>query len=172
MNYIAKTTILFLSTFILFSACKKDDPIYEDENELIQLVKIEFTDSSTQETYTWKDGKSDTIQLTRNQEYAVLVSFYNLDKNQNEINITDEIIEDSDAHQVFYTSEPSSSLSVTYEDKDDRDFPIGIQTSMTTSNSAQEGKLRIVLKHYSDKKDGLSTSGSTDIDVKFVVNIQ
>lgn len=171
MTLFSKFTFLLFSTVVLLNSCKKDDPILEDENEFIHQVNIEFTDSENQNIYTWEVGSSDTILLKADQEYTVQVSFYSLDKAQNEINITEEILEESDAHQLFYTSTPSNLISVTYEDKDINGQPLGLQTSMKTSDISQEGKLRIQLKHYAAGKDGNVTSGSTDADVSFVVKI-
>jgi hypothetical protein len=115
MNYISKITFVLISTVLLFNSCKKDYPILEDENEFIHLVKIEFTDSLGQNTYTWKDKiGGDTIYLKADQKYSVAVSFYTLSVNQVDIDITDEIIGDNLSHQVFYTSDPSSLLSITY----------------------------------------------------------
>lgn len=172
MTFISKFTVILLSILLLFSACKKDDPILEDENEFIHLVKIEFKDSLGQNTYTWKDKiGGDTIYLKPEQKYSVAVSFYTLSVNQVDIDITDEIIADNLSHQVFYSSDPSSLLSIAYEDKDDKGLPLGIKTSMTTSNTLNQGTLRVLLKHYSAEKDGNSASGSTDADVSFVVKI-
>jgi hypothetical protein len=61
MKNFSKLSFIFLSSILLFNSCKKDDPTPEDENELISQVKIEFTDSLGQQTYIWKNGKSDTI---------------------------------------------------------------------------------------------------------------
>lgn len=172
MKYLSKFTFLLLSTVLFFNACKKDDPILEDENELIHQVRIEFIDSTSENTYTWNTSSSDTILLKANQKYAVKVSFFTLSKEQKDIDITNEIRDENYAHQVFYTSTPSDLLSVTYEDKDNNNLPLGIETTFTTSSSVQDGKLRILLKHYSSAKDGKPTSGSTDVDVNFNVKIQ
>lgn len=172
MKNFSKLSFLLLSTILLFNACKKDDPTPEDENELISQVKIEFTDSLGQQTYSWKNGKSDTINLAKNQKYTTKVYFYSLDKEQNNIDITNEISEENDQHQLFYTTNPSDLLSTTYEDQDINGLPLGLSMSMMTTNESKTGTLRIQLKHYAVEKDGKPTSGSTDADINFNVKIQ
>ena len=171
MTIFSKMTFLILSTVLIFSACTKDDPVLEDENELINQVKIEITDTVRQKTYTWMEGNIDTIFLFANQDHSVKIAFFGLSSNQVEIDITEEIKEENDAHQIFYTSNPSDLLSISYEDQDENGIPVGLNMSMT-SGSSKEGTLRIQLKHYAAGKDGKITSGSSDIDLEFPVVIQ
>jgi hypothetical protein len=62
---------------------------------------------------------------------------------------------------------------VNYEDEDANGLPLGLETSWTTG-AASSGKFRVMLKHQPALKTTSSTSstGETDLDTEFTINIQ
>ncbi|WP_281615740.1 hypothetical protein [Flammeovirga sp. SubArs3] len=99
-----------------------------------------------------------------------------------------EILEEDDEHQFFYAftegafSDPTgdgnidnASDPINYDDKDENDLPVGLQTTWTTSEALNRGEFRVRLMH---QPSGLKTETSTaetsdpDFDLTFVLNIQ
>jgi hypothetical protein len=176
---------LLISTLILFSSCKKDDPEIANEEELITTL-----------TYT----------LTANGEPTVVLSFKDLDGDGgsrpvitggtlvantvyegklellNEIageNITEEVKAESAEHQFFFEA-TGVQITTFYADIDNtvEKNPVGIET-MVTTNQPSTGKLKITLRHEPNKNaEGVkagkiaNAGGETDIEVEFPVTIQ
>lgn len=165
------TKMLLISTLALsFTACKKDDPVHEHENEFINAVRIEFVNGEETKVFEWiEKGNTDSIVLTAGTQYQVNVSFLNIDHHEEDI--TTEVKEDGHNHQIFITTSPSDLLQITYTDLDKNGLPIGIESEIITS-SAGTGTLRLQLKHYSGNKDGNASSGSTDVDTTFPITIE
>lgn len=163
-----KILFILLVAFSL-TACKKDDPVHEHENELINTVKIQFVLDEDVQTFEWKDGTPEKITLLADNVYKVNISFFNIDHHEEDI--THEIEEDGVNHQIFLSSTPADLFDVTYTDKDENDKPIGLASDFKTKSSAASGTLRVLLKHYSGDKNGSPSSGSTDIDVQFPIEI-
>jgi len=91
-------------------------------------------------------------------------------------NLTEEIEEEGDEHQFFFSS--TTNTTVQYNDTDVNGKPVGIETLLITGD-AGTGKLKIVLRHQPDKNasgvpEGNITNagGETDIEIEFDVTIQ
>ena len=87
-------------------------------------------------------------------------------------NITLEILEEADEHQVFFNAS-GVDIAFEYGDFDSNNNPLGVVFSMSTGN-AGSGTITITLVHEPTKpNDGLDTAGgSIDIQTSFPVTIE
>jgi len=179
MKNLVKLSLLAI-LFIAFS-CKKDDdggtPEEVNEEEVITTVLVVLTSGSDTVTLSYVDIDGDgpgeavlsvTGSLQANTTYQGAITFTNATENPPE-DITAEINEEDDEHQVFYL--PGSGLNATfnYENFDGDGNPLGTLFSVDTGD-ASEGSLNIVLRHEPNKpNDGTlaDAGGETDISVLF-----
>jgi hypothetical protein len=195
---------LFMSSLFLISGCDNEDPDPENVPELITKVNLKFTPSAggsvVTVTATDPDGEGvqdikvdGPINLLKGVQYTLSVELLNglYKPGEEGYDITEEVEEEGDEHQLFYSfsdgvfSSPSgtgnikdnaSSVvgTINYLDTDSNGRPLGLSTSWTTANLAASGKsFRVVLKHQPDVKSNTSTSmdGQTDLDITFVLNV-
>lgn len=174
--------ILFISVFT-FTACSDDDDDDHDpdsEEELITTVNYTLTNGSDVVTLKFSDPDGDGAiepvyevsgDLTANSTYTGMIELLNETESPAE-DITEEVKEEADEHEFFYTSN-ISGLAITKTDADGNGNPLGVETSLITAG-AGSGTLTIVLKHEPTKpNDGSSSSarGSTDVEITFDVTI-
>ena len=164
--------------------CSDDDTTPEiiNEDELITTVILTLTpDSGDQVVLTTidldGDGPDEPVttvvgNLSENTQYQGAVQFLNETEDPAE-DITQEVIEEADEHQVFYTISEGLNIQTTYEDQDSQGNPLGVQITLSTG-AASEGSLTVTLRHEPVKpNDGLeSAGGETDISTSFDVSIQ
>lgn len=195
--------LIGLIGFGLFTiSCSDDDaPGMENEEEVIDLVRLIFTDSQDNSITieaTDPDGlgpddfNTPNIQLAADTEYTLAIEFYFTDENEN---ITEEIKNEDDEHMIFFafTSDIFDSPAgdgnigssnrndpMNYSDSDGAN-PIGLATSWTTGSAASGGTFRVRLMHQpalteggDPQKSDVSTSetGDPDVDVTFNLSIQ
>jgi len=89
-------------------------------------------------------------------------------------NITFEVIEEADEHQMFYIPGSGVNIEVTDLDNDPDGNPLGVNFTLTTG-AASSGNFNVVLRHEPNKpNDGTlgDAGGETDISVNFQVVIQ
>jgi len=177
--------LLLVPMALFLTSCDNDDPEPENEEELITDVSLAFVPTggglTTTMTFTDLDGpggNAPTVTggtLAANTTYMATVSFLNAIDGEN---ITEEVEEEDEEHQVFY--QPSSGLNLTfsYQDQDANNNPLGIETEMVTGD-ASSGTLTVILRHEPDKDaagvadgDISNAGGETDIEVTFDVDIQ
>ncbi len=175
---------LFLISLVTFSACKKDDPEPPNEEEVITTLTYTLTPTGGGETVVLSfqdldgDGGDDPIisngTLAANQSYTGVISLLNEQESPAE-DITEEVEEEDLEHQLFFES---SLLTVSYTDEDSEGNPLGVATSLSTSD-AGSGTLKITLRHEPNKSaEGVSdgnianAGGETDIEVTFNINVQ
>lgn len=164
-----KIALTFLSSILILSACKKDDPVHEHEIENINQVAITFTSYEDSNTYTWSLNEVDTIRLKNDTYYDISPSFAYNDNSHHE-DLTDEIRNEAENHQIIYTSTPSELMAIENLDVDANGLPFGLQAELKTLKSGT-GKLRLVLKHFNGSKTNVN-AGSTDVDVQFPIVIE
>ena len=169
---------------IAMIGCSDDDATPEpvNEEEVITTVILTLTpESGDQVVLTTQDLDGDgpdepvtTVSgsFSENTEYQGAVRFLNQTETPAE-EITDEVLEEADEHQVFYTTTEGLNIQTTYEDQDSQGNPLGLQITLTTG-AASEGSLTVTLRHEPVKpNDGLdSAGGETDIATSFDVSIQ
>jgi len=180
---------LYLCTIagiIMTTSCSDDDPIIENEEELIttviyrleplnggDVVEFRFTDLDG-------DGGDEPViianPLQANTEYSGTMSFLDESSGTAE-SITEEIEEEALEHQVFYVVS-GNSVAIEYNDADSDSNPIGLNTNLSTSE-AETGSLRVILRHEPDKAaqgvadgDPSNAGGETDIEVLFLYTVE
>jgi hypothetical protein len=202
-NNIYIKPIIALLTFILIFACSKDeDPKPANEEEVITLVTLEVTKvgSSSPIKYNFEveghdhgdedheeeddddhddhDGEHTEIELEANSTYNVSMFIYNDTDPNNIENITLEIIEEKDEHQIFYaiTDELSgfSIASASDDTKDSNGDPLFIKTTWTTTGETS-GDVVGYLIHEPTSKTGSTRNdfgGATDFEIEFEVHVE
>ncbi|MBC5775796.1 hypothetical protein H8S95_17105 [Pontibacter sp. KCTC 32443] len=174
---------LLMGSLIVTTSCgDDDDPDPTSDRELITTVELNMDSEKGQlasAKYTDLDGVGGdapvktTLTLKANTTYTASLSLLNENESP-AIEIHDEVLEEADEHQVFYT--PSSGLNLEVEaiDTDSENRPLGLATTFTTG-AASTGTLKVVLKHQPGTKapaPGDATKGETDVEVEFNVTIQ
>ncbi|MEO7174308.1 MAG: hypothetical protein ABIV51_00750 [Saprospiraceae bacterium] len=168
--------LLIIATLTIFSSCEQDDPgPNPNDQELITSVQVHFADSvaGTVQTFQWRDldgpgganPQIDTVSLKANTKYNLSIDVLDESKNPDDT-ITTEIRTEALAH-IFLFKAIGSGFSFTqnYLDFDVNGLPLGLTNTFFTGNPAS-GKIRIILKHESDKVLA-ETTGETDLDVQF-----
>ncbi len=89
----------------------------------------------------------------------------------------EEIEEEDEEHEFFYTSSLDCtfcSLVIDKTDEDGNGNPVGLETSLFFDTPATDGSITVVLKHEPSKpNDGTSADagGSTDVEVSFNITV-
>jgi len=198
--FIKPSIALFL--FILVFACSKDeDPEPANEEEVITLVTLEVTKVGSSETITYNfeveghahddededdddddhdghEGEHAEIELEPNSSYNVSMFIYNDTDPNNIENITLEVIEEADEHQIYYaiTDELSGfSIASASNDTSDSDGnPLFLKTTWTTIGETS-GDVVGYLIHEPTSKTGSTRNdfgGATDFEIEFEVHVE
>jgi len=192
--------ISLASICVFFSACEDDDPVVEDVPETITTTRLTFTPEAGGNALTFEatdpdgDGPEsvslDEVVLPANTAYTLTIEFFNelVPPTDEEYDITEEVEEEGDEHQIFFGwsdglfASPTGDGNigagqqgdpVNYEDEDEDMRPIGLETTWTTGE-AGSGNFQVILKHQPDIKSDTSgsTDGESDIDYTFDIEIQ
>ena len=174
--------MLVLALFL--TACNDDDPIIENEEELITTLGYTLTSGGETVTLLFQDfdgdgGEAPIITggtLTANTNYVGSMQLLNESETPTE-DITEEIAEEDDDHQFFFETD-IPGLSFIYTDGDSAAQPVGLSSTLSTGN-AGSGTITITLRHEPNKSaEGVSdgditnAGGETDIEVTFPVDVQ
>ena len=199
-------SIFALSLFILILSCSKDsdpDPVHEEE--VITLVILEVTKVGSSETMKYNfeveghdhgeedheeeegddhddhddhDGEHLEIELEANSSYNVSMMIYNDTDPDNIEDVTTEIIEEVDEHQIFYaiTDELSgfSISSASNDPKDSNGYPLFQKTTWTTTGETS-GDVVGYLFHEPTSKTGSTRNdfgGAVDFEIEFEVHVE
>lgn len=183
-----KVKFLFPAIFglALFVSCSDDDhdhPEHSHEEEVITTVTVTLTPSSgTEVTLEWQDldgdGPNDpTItggKLASNTVYDGVIKLLNETETPAE-DITEEVEEEADEHQFFYTVSSGLNVTTAYSDTDvDGDGnPVGLEFTLTTGE-ASSGTVTFTLRHEPTKPNtGLEDAGgSTDVEATFNIEVE
>jgi len=190
MNFNNLTILLFLGIVLSFTACKKDDdnvanPQNPNENEMITTVQVLLTNTANpadqvKVTYRQIQGLRtslspfvETMKLKANTTYSAEIFLLDESKTPADT-ISNEVREEGDAHQLFFKVQ-DANLTVSYDDEDENGVPIGLNNIFKTGEPST-GRLDITLKHQGEEKpksgNGNELLGSTDVDVKFILEIE
>ncbi len=184
-----KNYILLLLAFVTaftFISCDKDDPVIENEEELITTVNYTLTPTDGGEaivlTFQDLDGDGEMVPMISSgllgagKTYNGVLELLNESDSPAE-NITEEIQEEDEDHQFFFQTD-IAGLVVAYSDTDADGNPVGLSTTVTT-DAAASGSLTIILLHEPVKTaDGVSAgditnaAGESDIEVVFPIDVQ
>src|SRR5688500_3812600 len=171
-------------TMLLFAGCKPD-PVPENPEQLITTVRLMLETGSQTHIFQWTDldgdgGSAPEIikpdSLPANTTFTGTITIIN-QLAVPTVDVTQEVIEEGAEHQLFYivspdifTLEPHYSVD---DIPDENGRNIGIVTIFQTGSAAENGSLRIVLKHepqkdpQSDIEDPDGAGGETDLDITF-----
>lgn len=178
--------VAVLAVVFTFTACDKDDPVVEPEEEVITTLNYTLTPAGggTTVTLTFQDldgdgGNEPTITggtLVANQSYTGAIELLNESESPAE-DITEEIEEEDEEHQFFFQSN-IAGLSIAYNDQDADGNPIGLSSTLTTG-AASSGSVTVILRHEPNKSgsgvsdgDITNAGGETDIEVAFPIEVQ
>lgn len=184
-----KTLALAIFAVTTFSACSDDDnaAIYTpvNEEEVITTVTTTLINGSAIVTLTSRDLDGDgpnapviTVSgpLKTNTIYTGTVTFLN-ELTSPADNITAEIEEEGDEHQIFYQT-PTNFGTFAYADNDLNGKPVGLRFTFTTSAANVSGNLIVTLVHEPNKDgagvangDQANAGGSTDAQVIYPIVI-
>ena len=181
MKRIHFINLLLPFAFLLFIiGCSKDSDTPEviNEAEVINEVTLTINDGSgNTQTVTWNEGDSNTqITLTAGNTYTVTAGFYDATDPADKENITEEVIEEVDEHQVFYEIANGANLvisSASGDTLDSNQTPLFLVTDWT-AGEASEGIVRLYLIHQPTSKTGTTRNdfgGETDVQVDFSIQI-
>ncbi len=182
--------ILLLLPLLTWWGCEEDptSPDEGNEQELITKVVLTLTESGSGSTVTatYSDpdgpgGAAPTIgalTLKAGSTYAGTVQLFDETKNP-VANVTEEVEEEADAHQFFYTpqGELAGRLVVTVTDKDSKNLPLGLKFNVAVSSGppvtgSATNSLNVVLSHFDRAtKNGTDRSDESDVDINVPVNI-
>lgn len=181
--------MLALVAVALITACgDDDDPEPVNEEELITTLNVTFTntgDATDVVVASFQDldgpgGDAPVVQnptLTANANYSVAVEFLNEQESPAE-NITEEVEEEDDEHQVFFVPGNGLGFIYTYGDADADGNPLGL-TGTAAIGDAGTGSLNVLLIHEPNKTasgvrngDPSNAGGETDMSVTFNVTVQ
>ncbi|MFT7073684.1 MAG: hypothetical protein ACJAX3_002683 [Patiriisocius sp.] len=193
--------ILF-SVITIIGCSNEDDIAPEEENEVevftdVTLIFTNTADNSDVVRASAQDPDGtgiqelqilDAILLAADTEYTLTYEILNaLDPTDVE-NIGDEILEEDNEHQFFFSftenvfANPTGNGNIdtaadpiNYNDADENGNPVGLSSAWTTSSTASSGaSFTVRLQHQPDVKTATSGSndGDTDFALTFDLNIQ
>jgi hypothetical protein len=184
LKYIFIINLLF--SILLLNSCKDDDPVLENDEEIITTLTYTLTPTSGDVvTLSFSDldgdgGNAPIITggtLQANMNYTGVLDLKNDSVNPAE-SVTDEIEEEKEDHQFFFATGGGVDLTVSYTDQDANGNPLGLATTLNTA-TVSSGNLTVVLRHQPDKNasgvetgDIANAGGETDIEVTFDIEIQ
>ncbi len=174
--------VALMAVFLTFSGCDSEEP--EDpvgESELITRVTLTLTPmgggSALVAVAEDPDGDGanltiDTIALTSNTTYTGTITFFDGINNED---ITAEVDEEAEEHQVWYAISGGAAgrVTVTTTDTDGNGLPLGLSFTVEVSDgAAATGTMNVVLSHYDEApKNGTERSDESDVDIDFPISI-
>lgn len=172
-----------LATLFLVSCGGDDDaPEEVNEEEVITTVNLSLTSDAGNVTMTSVDLDGDgpnppVVEVSGNLKadtmYNGTVQFLNQTETPAE-NITLEVVEEADEHQVFYIAGGGLNVETTYGDFDGDNNPLGTILTLN-AGAVSNGTLNVTLRHEPTKpNDGTlaGAGGETDVSVTFNVTIE
>lgn len=151
------------------SDVEEDGHDHDHENEVITTVALEFapTSGGSVLVFEWADPEDDgspvidEIVLSDAEDYSLTVSFLNELEDPAE-DITPEVSDESDEHQVFFTGtgveSPATGTNAgavvvhAYADTDANGNPVGLDNDITT-RGVGSGDLTVTLRHMPPEND-------------------
>lgn len=178
--------VLCLSAALILgsTSCEKEDPPIVNEEEIITTLVVTMTPTGGGDDVVFRfedldgdGGNAATVttdDLAASTDYTLSVSFLNESESPAE-DITEEVQEEAEEHQVFYSND--LGITVNYSDSDANGDPIGLSCSVMTG-AAGSGTFTVILRHEPVKdasgvSDGDITNagGETDIEVSFPISV-
>jgi|SRR5690606_2818789 len=195
-NFQTLPAYLFAALALSFASCESDDPVPENDGELITDVTLTFQElneggvpvgtpfsakaSDPEGIEIGSTPTIETVTLSKGKSYRMNITVANSIAGED---ITAEILAEADEHQFFFLGTVFSSniLTIAYDDPSGE--LIGLQNELTVSAtpSSNNGLMQVVLRHDLNKSfDGATNpnfanfaqaGGETDLDITFPVVI-
>ncbi len=179
-NFKLLASLLFLSLTV-FSCTDDPDPVNEEEVITTMTVTLSANAVGTPVELKYVDLDGDgpnapviTVSGDLASETVYNGSIVLLNETESPAeNITEEVEEEDDEHQFFYTVGAGLDAAVEYGNFDGNLNPLGTEFLLSTG-AAGSGTLTFTLRHEPKKpNDGLSDAGgSTDISATFALTVQ
>ena len=177
-------TVLFT---LLLASCSKDNetPEVVNEEELITTLTVtlvpDIDPTGSIIVLTTRDLDGDgpnepvvtvSSNLTAGVAYNGTIELLDETKSPAD-NITEEVEEEADEHQFFYTIGSGLDVTATATNLDSEGNLLGTEFELT-ANTASSGSLTFTLRHEPTKpNDGLSSAGGeTDIAATFSITVE
>ena len=172
-----------LASALVFASCSDDDntPDAVNEEEVITTLIVTLDSGSDQVVMRYQDldgDGPDAATVTVSGSLNANTSYYGsiVLLNETEMpaeNITEEIEEEDDEHQFFYTVGAGLDAATEYTNFDGDGNPLGTMFILNTGIPSSGG-LTFTLRHEPNKPNtGLENAGgSTDIEVTFDVTVE
>lgn len=188
-------TIKFLFALLtittVLTSCSSDDdsPTPVNEEEVITTVRFTLTPIGAGNSVVFQsqdldgDGPDAPVNtvvgtILESTQYSGSVQFLNELDNPAE-DITLEVLEEDDEHQVFYLLSGTSGSTVTYSDMDADGNPIGVNVEFNSGQTGTNNSLTITLIHEPNKSatgvnggDITNAGGETDVEVTFSFDVE
>ncbi len=178
-NIFKKTYLLYLPLIVLLiNSCSKDDPDGINEQEFISNVVINVTSpEGTLQSIDWdlSETNTETINLKVNSNYNVGISFENRSDPTEIEDVTLEIIDEADEHQVFFEF-ADVSIDVTSASDDTKDGSRGVLLkSVWNASSTGSGVVRVYLIHQptnfnATNREGFGGFNDVAIDIPVTIS--
>ena len=181
-----------------FSSCTSEDPVPENDGELITDVTLTFQeiDASGNSVgapfdFTASDAEGieigstptvETVMLAKGKTYQMTIDVYNAVAGED---ITEEIEAEGDEHQFYFLGSAfTSSPFLSYAYDDNGDELIGLKGIVTVQQSPgfNNANMQILLRHALDKNypgadnpnftNYAQAGGESDLDITFPVVVE
>lgn len=183
---------LALASFA-FTSCESEDPVMENEEEVITDVTLSFTELNstgdpigTKISFKASDPQGielgtaptiETVNLIKGKIYRMEITVANAIANED---ITSEILAEGEAHQFYFLGTAfvgSPPLSIVYDDATGQ--LIGLRTKVTVAASPglNNALMRVILRHDLNKsypgannpnfQNYEQAGGESDLDINF-----
>lgn len=179
-----KFLILFLTLGLITSCSDDDNPTPVNAEEVITTLTLTLTPQGggTSVVMQSRDADGDgpnapviTVSgaLAASTTYIGSVQFLNELESPAE-DITEEVEEEANEHQVFYSFLGTSGSTVIYDDMDGNGDPLGVNITLNSGAASTGNTLIVTLKHEPTKpNDGTAAGagGETDIEASFIFDV-
>jgi hypothetical protein len=186
-----KLASLLIASVVFLASCEKDDPEHIHDGELITTLEITVTNTADDSKVVYEfeaeheghedgghdhAGEHEAIELDSNATYTFEVRFLNESDPDNIEDITEEIIEEADEHQVFFELD-GSSITVTAASDDEKDSsnnPLHIKTVWETTTAGEVDVIAYLIHEPSSKTGNTRDDfgGSVDAEVEFEAHVE
>lgn len=172
---------------LLFTACSNDEdntpePVNEEEVITTLTVTLAPDGGGTAVTLQTQDLDGDgpnapVVTVSGNLEVGTIYNGSLIVLNETEtpaVNITEEVEEEDDEHQFFYTIGGGLDVTTAYGNFDGDGNPLGTEFILT-ADTASSGTITFTLRHEPKKpNDGtlVDAGGETDLAATFNVTIE
>lgn len=184
MKAMNKFLILFITLGLMTSCSDDDNPDPVNEEEVITTVRLTLTSSADNSTVVFQsqdldgDGPDTPMitvigTMTAMTDYTGSIQFLNELESPSE-DITVEVLEEDEEHQVFYSFTGASGSTTTYDDMDGDGNPVGVSINFNSGAASTDNTITVVLKHEPTKpNDGTANGagGETDAEATFTFDV-